>query len=172
MAKATSDWITQLHFAFQDSQNLYLVMEFHGGGDLLSLLSRFVKLFFSSSTNRPQLMVKKHISGVMVSVLASIEVDRGINSLSCQTKDYKIGICCFSALRSKNKIQLPRKTGEKVRKLFCQTVMMNDSTNINKMNNHFSPSPGLGQAQKCGRVNLKPFNGNPTLTSLFKFYLP
>jgi citron Rho-interacting kinase len=46
MAKATSDWITQLHFAFQDSQNLYLVMEFHGGGDLLSLLSRFVKLFF------------------------------------------------------------------------------------------------------------------------------
>lgn len=42
MAKATSEWITQLHFAFQDAQNLYLVMEFHGGGDLLSLLSRFV----------------------------------------------------------------------------------------------------------------------------------
>ncbi|KAL3857416.1 hypothetical protein ACJMK2_012090 [Sinanodonta woodiana] len=40
MAKATSPWITKLHFAFQDKDNLYLVMEFHAGGDLLSLLSR------------------------------------------------------------------------------------------------------------------------------------
>lgn len=44
MAKATSPWITRLHYAFQDHQNLYLVMEFHAGGDLLSLLSRFVYL--------------------------------------------------------------------------------------------------------------------------------
>ena len=42
MAKAKSPWITQLHFAFQDVQNLYLIMEFHAGGDLLSLLRRFV----------------------------------------------------------------------------------------------------------------------------------
>jgi hypothetical protein len=33
----------------------------------------------------------------MVSVLASNAVDRGFESLSSQTKDYKIGICCFSA---------------------------------------------------------------------------
>ena len=43
----------------------------------------------------------------MVSMLASSTVDRGFEPLSCQTKDYKIGICCFStkhaALRSKNK---------------------------------------------------------------------
>ena len=33
----------------------------------------------------------------MVSVLASNEVDRGFEPWSVQTKDYKIGICCFSA---------------------------------------------------------------------------
>ncbi|XP_042220516.1 citron rho-interacting kinase-like [Homarus americanus] len=41
MAKATSPWITQLQYAFQDTQQLYLVMEFHPGGDLLSLLDRY-----------------------------------------------------------------------------------------------------------------------------------
>ena len=40
-----------------------------------------------------------HIGGVMVSVLASSVqvVDRGFEPQSDQTKDYKIGICCFSA---------------------------------------------------------------------------
>ena len=33
----------------------------------------------------------------MVSVLASIAVDRVFESRSGQTKYYKIGICCFSA---------------------------------------------------------------------------
>ena len=33
----------------------------------------------------------------MVSVLASSAVDRGFESHSGHTKDYKIGICCFSA---------------------------------------------------------------------------
>ena len=37
------------------------------------------------------------IGGVMVSVLVSSAVDRGFESRSGQTKDYKIGICCFSA---------------------------------------------------------------------------
>jgi hypothetical protein len=44
-----------------------------------------------------------HTNGVMVSVLASSAVDRGFE----QTKDCKIGICCFSAkhaaLRRKGK---------------------------------------------------------------------
>ena len=43
----------------------------------------------------------------MVSVLASSAVDHGFEPQSAQTKDYKIGICCFSAkqaaLRRKNK---------------------------------------------------------------------
>jgi len=30
-------------------------------------------------------------------MLASSAVDRGFEPQSCQTKDYKIGICCFSA---------------------------------------------------------------------------
>ena len=33
----------------------------------------------------------------MVSVLASTVVDRGFEPRSGQTKDHKIGICCFSA---------------------------------------------------------------------------
>ena len=33
----------------------------------------------------------------MVSVLASSVVDRGFEPLSDQTKDYEIGICCYSA---------------------------------------------------------------------------
>jgi hypothetical protein len=43
----------------------------------------------------------------MVSMLASSGVDRGFESRSGQTEDYKIGICCFStkhaALRRKSK---------------------------------------------------------------------
>ena len=48
----------------------------------------------------------------MVSVLASCVVDRGFEPRSGQTKDYAIGICCFSAkhttLRRKSKDWLPR----------------------------------------------------------------
>jgi hypothetical protein len=43
----------------------------------------------------------------MVSMLASSAVDHGFKLRSGQTKDYKIGICCFSAkhaaLRRKSK---------------------------------------------------------------------
>jgi hypothetical protein len=52
------------------------------------------------------------IGSVMVSVLASSVVDRGFEPRSGQTKDYKIGICCFSAkhtsLRRNNKDWLVR----------------------------------------------------------------
>ncbi|XP_031437374.1 serine/threonine-protein kinase MRCK alpha isoform X2 [Clupea harengus] len=34
-------WITTLHYAFQDENNLYLVMDYYVGGDLLTLLSKF-----------------------------------------------------------------------------------------------------------------------------------
>ena len=47
------------------------------------------------------------IGGVVVSVLASSAVDDGFEPRSGQSKDYKIGICCFSAkhttLRRKSK---------------------------------------------------------------------
>ena len=52
------------------------------------------------------------IGGVMVSMLALSAVDRGLEPLSGQTKDNKIGICCFSAkhttLRRKSKDWLAR----------------------------------------------------------------
>ncbi|KAH9376177.1 hypothetical protein HPB48_017169 [Haemaphysalis longicornis] len=34
-------WITNLHYSFQDDTNLYLVMDYYCGGDLLTLLSKF-----------------------------------------------------------------------------------------------------------------------------------
>lgn len=34
-------WITTLHYAFQDDNYLYLVMDYYVGGDLLTLLSKF-----------------------------------------------------------------------------------------------------------------------------------
>lgn len=37
-------WITKLHYAFQDADNLYLVMDYYCGGDLLTLLSKFDRL--------------------------------------------------------------------------------------------------------------------------------
>ena len=47
------------------------------------------------------------IVGVIISMLASSAVDRGFEPRSGQTKDYEIGICCFSAkqpvLRRKSK---------------------------------------------------------------------
>ncbi|XP_075754249.1 citron Rho-interacting kinase isoform X9 [Pelodiscus sinensis] len=41
LSRSTSTWIPQLHCAFQDKKNLYLVMEYQPGGDLLSLLNRY-----------------------------------------------------------------------------------------------------------------------------------
>jgi hypothetical protein len=41
--------------------------------------------------------ILNRIGGVMVSMLASSVVDRGFEPQSGQTKDYEIGICCFSA---------------------------------------------------------------------------
>lgn len=34
------EWITRLQYAFQDRENLYLVMEYLPGGDLLGLMIR------------------------------------------------------------------------------------------------------------------------------------
>ena len=52
------------------------------------------------------------IGGVMVSVLSSSAIDCGCEPRSGQTREYKIGICCFSAknasLRRKSKDWLAR----------------------------------------------------------------
>ena len=53
-----------------------------------------------------------HVGGVIVSLLASSVVDRVFEPRSGQTKDYTIGISCFSdkqaALRRKSKDWLAR----------------------------------------------------------------
>ncbi|XP_069028619.1 LOW QUALITY PROTEIN: serine/threonine-protein kinase MRCK beta [Embiotoca jacksoni] len=41
LVKGDSQWITNLHYAFQDDNFLYLVMDYYVGGDLLTLLSKF-----------------------------------------------------------------------------------------------------------------------------------
>lgn len=41
MANANSEWIVQLHFAFQDSKYLYMVMDYMPGGDLVNLMSNY-----------------------------------------------------------------------------------------------------------------------------------
>lgn len=37
----SKDWFTKLHFAFQDELNLYLIMDYYIGGDLLTLISKY-----------------------------------------------------------------------------------------------------------------------------------
>ncbi|XP_041948208.1 myotonin-protein kinase isoform X2 [Alosa alosa] len=41
LLKGDRQWITELHYAFQDDNYLYLVMDYYVGGDLLTLLSKF-----------------------------------------------------------------------------------------------------------------------------------
>ena len=65
-------------------------------------------MVFNATFNNIQVISLKHIiymliwinsnsiGGVMVSMLASSAVYRGMEPRSSQTKDYKIGICCFS----------------------------------------------------------------------------
>jgi hypothetical protein len=67
----------------------------------------------------------------MISVLVTGAVDCGFEPRSGQTKDYEIGICCFStkhaALRRKSKDWLARNQDNvsewgdmSIRRLFCQ----------------------------------------------------
>ncbi|NWU15187.1 MRCKA kinase, partial [Cephalopterus ornatus] len=41
LVNGDNQWITTLHYAFQDENYLYLVMDYYVGGDLLTLLSKF-----------------------------------------------------------------------------------------------------------------------------------
>ena len=79
-------------------------------------LSSMIPLWKSKTQLRRKILVflrmMHRIGGVMVSMLASIAVDREFKLLSSQIKDYKIGICCFSTkhptLRRKSKEGLAR----------------------------------------------------------------
>ena len=71
-----------------------------------------VSFLTSCSKDLVMSMKHNHIGGVVVRMFASSAVDRGFEPRSGRTKDYKIGICCFSAkhttLRRKSKGWLAR----------------------------------------------------------------
>lgn len=54
-------WITNLHYAFQDETNLYLLMDYYSGGDLLTLLSKF-------EDRLPEEMTKFYISEMILAI--------------------------------------------------------------------------------------------------------
>ncbi|GAA5978348.1 hypothetical protein JCM11641_004662 [Rhodosporidiobolus odoratus] len=41
LAESNSPWVVQLYYSFQDSNNLYLLMEFLPGGDLMTMLIKY-----------------------------------------------------------------------------------------------------------------------------------
>jgi serine/threonine-protein kinase MRCK len=54
-------WITNLHYAFQDDTNLYLIMDYYLGGDLLTLLSKF-------EDRLPEEMTKFYIAEMIMAI--------------------------------------------------------------------------------------------------------
>lgn len=54
-------FITNLHYAFQDDSNLYLVMDYYCGGDLLTLLSKF-------EDRLPEEMTKFYIAEMIIAI--------------------------------------------------------------------------------------------------------
>jgi hypothetical protein len=73
---------------------------------------RFYNVIYQSwlAMHTHQLPSSNRIGGVLVRVLASSVVDRGFERRSGQTKDNKIGICCFSA----NHVALRRKSKDRL----------------------------------------------------------
>eukprot|EP00730_Choanoeca_flexa_P014251 TRINITY_DN6161_c0_g1_i3.p1 TRINITY_DN6161_c0_g1~~TRINITY_DN6161_c0_g1_i3.p1 ORF type:complete len:272 (+),score=45.85 TRINITY_DN6161_c0_g1_i3:35-817(+) len=50
LVAASSDWVVKMYYAFQDAVNLYLIMEFLPGGDMMTMLIRYD--VFSEETTR------------------------------------------------------------------------------------------------------------------------
>ena len=69
--------------------------------DIVNVINRYVgwkTQLIKAHTNTIVLKVRNiYFGGVIVGVLASSAMDRGFEPRSGQTKDYKIGTCCFSA---------------------------------------------------------------------------
>ncbi|XP_075993387.1 serine/threonine-protein kinase MRCK beta isoform X1 [Genypterus blacodes] len=61
LVKGDSQWITTLHYAFQDDNHLYLVMDYYVGGDLLTLLSKF-------EDRLPEDMAKFYVAEMVLAV--------------------------------------------------------------------------------------------------------
>ncbi|XP_055088159.1 serine/threonine-protein kinase MRCK beta-like isoform X2 [Periophthalmus magnuspinnatus] len=61
LVKGDSQWITALHYAFQDDNYLYLVMDYYVGGDLLTLLSKF-------EDRLPEEMAKFYVAEMVLAI--------------------------------------------------------------------------------------------------------
>uniref|UniRef100_A0A8C4RC54 non-specific serine/threonine protein kinase n=1 Tax=Eptatretus burgeri TaxID=7764 RepID=A0A8C4RC54_EPTBU len=61
LVQGDSQWITTLHYAFQDENYLYLVMDYYVGGDLLTLLSKF-------EDRLPEDMAKFYIAEMVMAI--------------------------------------------------------------------------------------------------------
>uniref|UniRef100_A0A3B3SXC1 non-specific serine/threonine protein kinase n=1 Tax=Paramormyrops kingsleyae TaxID=1676925 RepID=A0A3B3SXC1_9TELE len=61
LVNGDTQWITALHYAFQDESNLYLVMDYYVGGDLLTLLSKF-------EDRLPEDMAKFYIAEMVLAI--------------------------------------------------------------------------------------------------------
>jgi hypothetical protein len=57
----------------------------------------------------------------MISILPLNAVDNGFESRSGQTKDYEIGICCFSAKHTASRSKTRAKTGWLGIGIMCQS---------------------------------------------------
>lgn len=58
----THDWFTKLHYAFQDDTNLFFIMDYYVGGDLMTLLSKFDDILPESMTKFYSAQIIKAIS--------------------------------------------------------------------------------------------------------------
>lgn len=47
LVEADCTWVVRMHYSFQDAVNLYLVMEFLAGGDMMTMLIRCDTYVFS-----------------------------------------------------------------------------------------------------------------------------
>ncbi|XP_057303802.1 serine/threonine-protein kinase MRCK alpha-like [Hydractinia symbiolongicarpus] len=54
-------WVTKLHYAFQDESNLYFVMDYYSGGDLLTLLSKY-------EDHIPEKMLKFYVAEIILAI--------------------------------------------------------------------------------------------------------
>ncbi|XP_032803693.1 serine/threonine-protein kinase MRCK alpha-like isoform X1 [Petromyzon marinus] len=61
LVRGDSQWITTLHYAFQDENYLYLVMDYYVGGDLLTLLSKF-------EDRLPEEMAKFYVAEMVLAI--------------------------------------------------------------------------------------------------------
>ncbi|KAH9643617.1 hypothetical protein HF086_000091 [Spodoptera exigua] len=93
-------WITNLHYAFQDEHNLYLVMDYYCGGDLLTLLSKF-------EDRLPEDMAKFYIAEMVLAIQSvhelryvhrDIKPDNVLLDASGHIRLADFGVCMYEML--------------------------------------------------------------------------